>query len=237
MLNDATGVIAFRLVSAFVLTEGIFTSRDLVSATGQFLYIFFGSILFGAIFGYLGAKLLSRFRNDRIIVTSLTFVFALGSFVFSESLFHFSGVIATVIAALFIGNYAKTAITSKIHEFEEELLEYFAFICVSLVFFFATYTLDVTIFLGNLTTLFYIIIGTLIARAVSVYVSCFITNRSIFFKDEPNVPMSWQHILNVGGLRPSGTGLRACRPSRSQKRSKAGCRPPSRCSSLRRGSG
>lgn len=201
MLNDATGVIVFRLVSAFVLAGGIFTSTDLVSATGQFLYVFVGSIIFGAIFGYLGAKLLSKFPHDRIIITSLTFVFALGSFVFSEILFHFSGVISTVIAALFIGNYGRTAVSSRVNEFEEELLEYFAFLCVSLVFFFATYTLDVSIFVGNLDTLFYVILSTLIARALGVYLSCYLSNRLPFFSDEPNIPLSWQHILNVGGLR------------------------------------
>jgi len=40
-----------------------------------------------------------------------------------------------------------------------------------------------------------------LTRAISIYISFFISNRSSFFKNEPNVPLSWQHVLNWGGLR------------------------------------
>ena len=39
------------------------------------------------------------------------------------------------------------------------------------------------------------------ARAISVYLSFYISNKLVFFKNEPDVPLKWQHILNWGGLR------------------------------------
>jgi len=45
------------------------------------------------------------------------------------------------------------------------------------------------------------VLAVLIGRAISVYGGYLISNKLPLFKDEPNVPMSWQHILNWGGLR------------------------------------
>lgn len=70
-----------------------------------------------------------------------------------------------------------------------------------MVFFFAAYNLDINIFTNNLPLIGAAIIMVLAARAISVYGTSIITNKLSFFKDEPNVPMSWLHILNWGGLR------------------------------------
>lgn len=201
MLNDATGVIAFRIVSAFVLAGGALSSSSLAGSIFQFIYIFIGSIVFGLLVGYGATRLLAKSPNDRIIVTSLTFVFALGSFVLAEVLFHLSGVISSVLAGIVIGNYGRTTMSSKLKAFQEEIMEYLAFLSVSLVFFFATYSLDLSIFIGSFDTLLIVIFATLVARSLSVYGSAFVSNRISFFADEPNIPLSWQHILNWGGLR------------------------------------
>ena len=45
------------------------------------------------------------------------------------------------------------------------------------------------------------ILVVLIARSASVYISYALSNHLPLFKDEPNVPMRWQHLINWGGLR------------------------------------
>ncbi|MCS7091879.1 MAG: sodium:proton antiporter [Patescibacteria group bacterium] len=202
MLNDATAVIAFRLISALVISENtsLTTNQTLISI-GTFLYVFFGSIIFGVALGYIFTKIMQYLKNERVLVTSITVASALGSFVIAEFFFKLSGVISLVIFAIILGNFGKTKISANVKKFEEELWEFFAFVAVSIVFFFATFTIDLSIFAGNAYGIFIAIIATLFARAVSVYISCFITNRFKFFSDEPNIPISWQHILNWGGLR------------------------------------
>lgn len=201
MLNDATGVIAFRVISGFVLSSSGFATKDLWSSLGNFTYVFLGSMILGAILGYLFSKLIEKIQNDRVVETTLTLALALGSFAGAEHFFHLSGVITTVIAAITVGNLGKTKISANVIGFIEELWEYFGFIALSLVFFFATFNLDFTIFTKNPLNIGLAILTVLIGRAVSVYVSMFLTNNLPFFKDEPNVPMKWQHILNWGGLR------------------------------------
>jgi CPA1 family monovalent cation:H+ antiporter len=201
MLNDATGVIAFKVVSAFVLAGSALQSSTLLESTWSFIYVFVGSLIFGAIVGYFFSKLIEKIENDRVIETTMTVACALGSFVAAEHFFHFSGVISCVMAGIVVGNLGKTKFSPGVREFVEEFWSYFAFLSVSLVFFFATFNLDFLIFSKNPIIIIWAIVAVLVGRAISIYGSALITNNTPFFKDEPNIPMSWQHILNWGGLR------------------------------------
>lgn len=201
MLNDATGVIAYRIIAIFVIGASGGDTPTVFSSIQNFLYIFIGSMVFGAFVGYIFSNIIERVKSDRLIEMTLTVVLAIGSFVLSELLFGLSGVISTVIAAIVMGNLGQTKISHDVHEFIHEAWEYFAFLAVSLVFFFATYNLDLSIFNNRLPEAAAAIVAVLLGRAVSVYLSAFISNKMSFFADEPNIPMKWQHILNWGGLR------------------------------------
>lgn len=201
MLNDATGVIAFKVVSSFVLASSQFGSEALFTSVGNFAYVFIGSMVFGAIVGYVFSRIIEVVENDQVIETTVTVAAALGSFVAAEFFFHFSGVISSVITGIVVGNLGKTKFSPGVRKFVEEFWSYLAFVSVSLVFFFATFNLDFSIFIHKPGLMLIAIFAVLIGRAVSVYVTCWLTNTLSFFKDEPNIPMSWQHILNWGGLR------------------------------------
>lgn len=201
MFNDATGVIAFRVVSTYVVGNELFGPAKLLPSLGDFIYIFFGSILLGAIVGYIAARVIEKIRNERVIITALTMAIGLGSFAGAEHFFHLSGVITCVMAGIVLGNLARAKMTGQVVHFLEEFWEYIGFLSLSLVFFFATFSLDVELFSRNIWAIVVAIISVLLARALSVYVSAFLSNNIAFFKDEPNIPMKWQHILNWGGLR------------------------------------
>ncbi|HRN71230.1 MAG TPA: cation:proton antiporter, partial [Candidatus Woesebacteria bacterium] len=195
------GVISFKVVSGFVIASTTFQSQALLSSTWNFIYVFLGSIFFGLIVGYLFSKIIQKIKNDPIIETTITVAAALGSFAAAEFFFHFSGVIACVICGIVVGNLGKTKFSPGVREFVEEFWSYFAFLSVSLVFFFATYSLDFSIFTNNPINMVYAIVAVLLGRAISIYGSALVTNYIPFFKDEPNLPMNWLHILNWGGLR------------------------------------
>jgi len=201
MFNDATGVVAFRVISGFVLAGQAFTSDAILAGFGSFAYIFTGSIILGLLMGYITSEVIRRIDNDPLVEAVLTAALAIGSFVVAEHFFHLSGVITTVMAAITLGHVGRTRISHKTVHFIEELWGFLGFICVSLVFFFASFNLDVSIFTDNYMAVIYAVLMVLIGRAVSVYATCFLTNNLPLFKDEPNVPLSWQHILNWGGLR------------------------------------
>lgn len=201
MFNDATGVIAFRFVSSFAVAGLQLTSSSILESVGEFVYIFIGSLLFGAVLGYLTSLFISRIKNDRVVETTFTIALALLSFVVAEHFFHISGVISTVAAGIMLGNAGRTKISGSVIHFMEELWEYIGFISVSLVFFFAAFNLNIAVFFQDPKALAFSVLATLIGRSVSVYVSFFLTNHLPGFRNEPNVPLSWQHILNWGGLR------------------------------------
>lgn len=201
MFNDATAVILFRIVSAVVVGHAAFQSHHLALSTMNFLYVFIGSIVAGAIMAGLVSTFIEKVRNDRIIETTLTIGLALTSFVVSEHFFGLSGVITTVAAGLTLGNIGKTRISSGVVEFMNEFWEYVSFMAVSLVFFFATFNLKASSLTDNIFNAIAVIGIVVIARVVSVYLSFFLSNKLPFFKNEPNVPLKWQHVINWGGLR------------------------------------
>lgn len=201
MFNDATGVIAFRIVSVFVLGNIAFETGRLFNGLLDFSWVFFGSLIYGTVLGYFASRILPAVKNDRILVNTITAALAIGSFVTAEHYLHVSGVISTVMAGIALGNVGRNKLSVHTIHFIEEFWAFWGFVAVSLVFFFATFNLNVAVFFGNLGTISIAVIAVLAGRAVSVYLSAFISNNTPLFKNEPNIPLSWQHILNWSGLR------------------------------------
>lgn len=201
MFNDATGVIAFKVVSSFVVAGTVFEVSKLSASLGNFLYVFIGSMIFGSLTGYIGTQLARLVKNDRVLNMSISLATGFGSFVAAEHFFHLSGVISTVLAGLIYGNFGRTALSRHILHWTEEMWEVLGFVALSLVFFFAAFNMHLDIFGHYGFKLLYVILAVLVARAASVYITAAWTNKSRLFHDEPNMPLSWQHILNWGGLR------------------------------------
>ena len=201
MFNDATAVILFRLIASFVIADQTVDSVTIITGIGSFVYVFIGSIIFGGLFGYIISKFIQQIQNDRFVETTLTITLAISSFIVAEHAFGLSGVIATVASGIILGNLGKTKISGGVAKFMRELWEYVSFICISLVFFFAAITIDLNLLLQNPIKSLTIILVVLLARAISIYLSFYITNNSKIFNTEPNTPLQWQHILNWGGLR------------------------------------
>jgi monovalent cation:H+ antiporter, CPA1 family len=201
MFNDATGVIAFKVVSTFVVAGTVFETSKLTASLGNFLYVFIGSMIFGAVFGYVGTQLAKLVKNDRVLNMAISLATGLGSFVAAEHFFHFSGVISTVIAGIVFGNVGRISLSHHILHWTEQMWEVLGFVSLSLVFFFAAFNMHLEIFGHYGFKLVYVVLAVLLARAASVYLTAAWTNKSRLFSDEPNMPMSWQHIMNWGGLR------------------------------------
>lgn len=201
MFNDATAVIAFKVVAVFVIGSAVQEIRTPLATLWEFIYVFFGSIAVGAILGWVASSLIKRVKNDPVVEASITLTLALGSFMLGDHLIHFSGVITSVSAALIFGHFSKTRISRGVKHFVHETWNYISYLAVSMVFFFAAFQLNLGLIFGFINQIPLVIFIVLAARAASVYLSFAITNRLRLFSSEPDVPLSWQHILNWGGLR------------------------------------
>lgn len=129
LLNDGTAVVAFQLILAGILTNHF----DPVSGIRQFLVVSLGGVLAGLMVGYAASKLTAMVDEPRIEIT-LTTIVAYGTYLLAEHL-HVSGVIATVVAGLTVGNYgAQTGMSARTRVAVWSFWEYMAFLVNSLVF-------------------------------------------------------------------------------------------------------
>ncbi len=219
MFNDASAVIAFRVILGIVIGEEVlqqtssdpeaiiitgqrvFDFQSFISGFGTLPYVFIGSIIYGSILAYIVAKVIEKIKEDYLVENTLTLALALFSFSSAEHFFGLSGVISCVISGIVMGNLGRTKFSGGVTKFIEEFWEYLGFIAVSVIFFFAAYNLDLLLLLDEPLRLLIVVFIVLSARSISVYLTFFFTNKLSFFRDEPNVPLSWQHIINWGGLR------------------------------------
>lgn len=160
--------------------------------------IVFG-IIIGACAGIIFSKVIQKIRNDSYLEITLSLALAHATFLVAELINHYlipvSGIIATVAAAMVLGNYGRYKISPKVEEVMERYWGFFAFVTNSLVF------ILVGMMLVNLEVnwrplLLPILITipvVILARAISVYSVFGFLN---FLKKEERVPRSWQHVLS-----------------------------------------
>lgn len=165
--------------------------------------ILFG-ILIGASVGILFSKIIQKIRNDSYLEITLSLALAHATFLFAELVNHYilpvSGIIATVAAAMVLGNYGRYKISPKVEEVMERYWGFFAFVSNSLVFILVGMMLvNLSVNWKPLVPLMLIAIPVVIlARALSVYSVFSFLN---FLKKEEKVPRSWQHVLSWWALR------------------------------------
>jgi len=97
LVNDATGLIAYKFALAAVVTGGF----SLAHAGGWFLLVVVGGVVVGLVIAWIFTALLCWIRDELIdIVLSLVAPYL--AYLVAERL-HVSGVLATVVAGLWIG--------------------------------------------------------------------------------------------------------------------------------------
>jgi CPA1 family monovalent cation:H+ antiporter len=191
LFNDGTAAVAFGIAVALALGNHstVFEiARTLLITVGG--GIASGALVAGAIL------LLSGRTEDHLLELTFTTVAAYGSFLLAEH-FHLSGILATVTAALMLGNIGPLgAITGKGREAVEAFWEFAAFVANSLIFLLLGLQLEHQHFSGVWLWASIAIVLVILGRAVAVYPICWLFSRSA-------LRVEWQHqnLLFWGGLR------------------------------------
>jgi len=97
LLNDATGLVLYRMAVVATLT-GAFSGSD---AAGSFFALIVGGVLIGVVCGFAASFLTGRYLDGELGVTA-SFLAAWGSYILGESV-HVSGVLATVCCGIIMG--------------------------------------------------------------------------------------------------------------------------------------
>jgi len=193
LFNDGTSVVLFEIILGLVMLHEF----SIMGSILEFLKVVVGGIVVGGIAG-ISVYALMRNIDDHLIEVMSTIVLTFGSFLLAEHL-HVSGVIAVVIAGLLIGNYGKRfAMSPTTRVTIISFWEVVVFIINSIIFIMIGAAIPLSGFVHHMGLILLAIALVVVARAVSVYPLATLTD---FFREK--TPLSWQHIINWGGLRGS----------------------------------
>jgi len=203
LVNDGVGVVVFSALLVYATgeesAEQLFTQAGVGDLLLQIVFFSLGGLFVGLATGAVVYNVMATL-DEHMTEIVLTLILAFGSFILAEHYLHVSGVIATVVAGLFIGNrgaeYAMSPQT-KISVFNT--WEAGAFLVNTFIFLMIGVKTPVSDLLANLELIAVAIVLVLAARAVAVYPITFLVNRF----QEPKVPGDYQHVMLWGGLHAS----------------------------------
>lgn len=204
LLNDGTAMALF-LVLLSVATEGFYGTETVVSGLLDFVIMIVMGVVIGLVMAALFSKALRFTKKNEFVTVTLLLISAHMVFIIAElinhsGIFHVSSIIATTVAALFLGNYSRNILAPKVDEYLGKLIEHMAFVINSLVFLlagllFASSGVDFTeLWLPILVT----VLIVAFARVVAVYS---VTKPLNALKLEQEIPSGWQKLMAWGSLR------------------------------------
>lgn len=214
LFNDGVAAVLFAVVLAWAQSPDPSGAVDAIETTRTLVITVGGGLLVGLIVGG-AATLVAGRAVDHLVEATLTTVAAYGSFLLAERL-HVSGVLATVVAGLLVGNLDSLGAQRRVgetdhgREFVHGLWEFIAFIANSLVFLLIGVEVAGVAFRDlGVVSLAAVIALVLVGRALTVYPLCL-----PFRHTSRAVPLREQHVLWWGGLRGAlGLALALSLPS------------------------
>jgi len=200
LLNDGTTVILFSLLFSKVI-EG----RELLFHKGITVFVFsvLGAVLIGAVGGWLCVALMRNWKalKDHFVGPLLPLLFVYLIFCAAQAALDVSGVIAVMAATftmrLIYGRLVPDEVSGRSQmEFYRGFWEFLGDLANAVLFFIlgaeiGAHTGEIALPLIGISLL-----ALLFARSVVVY-----GFGAAFHLIRIQLPLSWQHILNLGGLK------------------------------------
>lgn len=196
LFNDGTGLVIFAIAVA-----AVHVGIDPTSAIWTFATTLVGSTAIGLSVGYLGSRV-GATLDDHLIELTISLVTAYGTYLIADSL-HQSGVIATVVAGIVLGNVGRKAATApKTLEAIDTVWEFVAFLFTALVFILIGLATPMSALVGSLAWIGWAVIAILLGRAVVVYGLIGSVSRLRHRTSEARpIPLAWLHVMFWAGLR------------------------------------
>ena len=210
LFNDGTAVALFLVVLG-VATSGFAGPSTIALGAVSFLVM----VALGVLLGLVGAGIFTlavrRTRDNDFVAATLLMISAHMIFITSELInehhptiagvdVRVSSIIATTISSLFLGNYARHALSPRTDEYVDKVVAHLAFVANSLVFLLAGLLFASTevalreLWLAMILAVL-VVAGT---RAVSVFV---VTGGINLAGIDGGIPRAWQGLMAWGSLR------------------------------------
>ena len=197
LFNDATGLISFNVVKGIIFSGVLFS---LIDTSFSFLWTMVGAIAFGTGLGWIGGKILNKWKADEYVDFTFSLGLAIGGYIVADHYLHVSGVVTTLFTAILIITTHKE-ISTGVRILFHKYWDYLGFITNSVLFFLIGIPLlSVESYESASVPLILILVIPfaimMLSRAVVVYGGS--TFLRIF---RVKIPLQWQNVLTLGGLR------------------------------------
>jgi len=197
LFNDATGIISFNVVKGIIFTGVAFSFLD---TSISFIWSMVGAIAFGTGLGWIGGKILDKWKADEYVDFTFSLGLAISGFIVADHFLHISGVVTTLFTAMIlVTNHKEVSI--GVRKLFHKYWDYIAFITNSFLFFLIGVPLfAVESYASSAVPLILIIVAPfaimMLSRAAVVY------SGSAFLRIfRVRIPLQWQNVLTIGGLR------------------------------------
>lgn len=196
LLNDGTGLVLFA-IAVGVVHAPISPAGAVVTFAGTVAL----SIAIGLATGFVAARVIGLV-GDHLIELTITVVLAYGSYLLADQL-HLSGVIATVTAAIVLGNVRPARAKARAGtDAIDTVWEFIAYLLSAVVFLLVGLAIPPARLLDSIGPIGWGIVAILIGRALVVYLllggASRLTHRPGIAE---RVPKGWLHVLFWAGLR------------------------------------
>ncbi len=189
LFNDGTAVVLFQILLAGVITGNF----SVAAGVGHFIVSVLGGAAIGLAMGFVASKITARIDDPQIEIT-LTTIVAYSSYLVAHH-FNVSGVIATVMAGLIVGNFGARGMSSRTRVALMSFWEYAAFVINSILFLLVGLEVRVADLVSDWRAVGLAIGAVLLGRVLSVYGLSALTNLV-----SRKVDLRSQHVLVWGGL-------------------------------------
>jgi CPA1 family monovalent cation:H+ antiporter len=196
LFNDGTALVIFA-ISLRAVTGGVSTGDVLVTLLGAIVI----STAIGLMVGYVVARTIATI-DDHLIELTLSLAAAYGTYLVADQL-HQSGIIATVVAGVVIGNHGRSiGMSARTQEALDIVWEFFAFLLTALVFLLVGLAIDLGGLVEALPSVVWGVVAILAGRALVIYLVFGPASRlAVRLRGGDRVPLEWLHVMFWAGLR------------------------------------
>ena len=200
LLNDGTTVILFMLMMGTVLD-----GKELVLQNEIMVFVLSvsGAIVLGACTGWIGAWLMHRWNalKDHFIAPLFPLLIVYLTFCLAQAVLEISGVIAVMTTTLVLRIVLMK--TKRVDapkyceiEFYKSFWGFLGDLANAILFFMLGVEIGAHYYDINWLIMLVVIVALLLSRSVVVY-----GFGAIFRITGIRIPLSWQHVMNLGGLK------------------------------------
>lgn len=191
LMNDGTSIVLLSLLLAVVAGTATSTGQLLL----QFIVVVGGGAFLGFALGTLASRLIAKI-DDAVIEITITVITAYGTFALAEQ-GGVSGVIATVVAAMYCGSHGRSVGMSRKTRFAlGAFWEYLAFALNSVIFLLIGTEVSASALLHAWPEITIAFLAVVIARGAVVFAVGGVLSRT-----RERVSRSWLAVMTWGGLR------------------------------------